>query len=126
MGDELGRFDEAIKDLDTRMGGLPSPAEAEEIWDECRSLSPMHRGMSYERLAELNGIQWPCPDEDSLEPSFLHGRLWEEDPVERGMPATFSPGVAEVTEGPASAHAGPPSSPATFTGATIGNWPSLR
>ncbi len=29
-----GRLDEAITDLRTRMGGLPSPAEAEEIWAE--------------------------------------------------------------------------------------------
>ncbi|MBA3742594.1 Fic family protein [Sporichthya sp.] len=28
------RLEEAINDLDTRMGGLPNPAEAEEIWDE--------------------------------------------------------------------------------------------
>jgi Fic family protein len=28
------RLEEAIEDLRTRMGGLPSPAEAEEIWDE--------------------------------------------------------------------------------------------
>ena len=28
------RLDEAIADLRTRMGGLPSPAEAEAIWDE--------------------------------------------------------------------------------------------
>ena len=28
------RLDEAIEDLDTRLGGLPHPAEAEDIWDE--------------------------------------------------------------------------------------------
>ena len=33
---------------------------AEDVWDEVRSLSPMHRGMSYARLEELGGIQWPC------------------------------------------------------------------
>jgi formate dehydrogenase major subunit len=63
---------------------------AEEIWDELRSLSPMHAGMSYGRLAELGGIQWPCYSEDSLEPSFLHGRLWADDPADRGRPAPFS------------------------------------
>jgi formate dehydrogenase major subunit len=34
------------------------------------------RGMSYARLEELGGIQWPCPHEDRIEPSYLHGRLW--------------------------------------------------
>ena len=37
---------------------------AEDVWDELRSLSPMHAGMSYARLEELGGIQWPCPDEE--------------------------------------------------------------
>ena len=45
-------------------------------WDELRSLSPMHAGMSYARLEELGGIQWPCPDEEHPGPPFLHGRLW--------------------------------------------------
>jgi formate dehydrogenase major subunit len=63
---------------------------AEAIWDELRSLSPLHRGMTWRRLEELGGIQWPCPSEDSLEPSFLHGRLWAEDPADRGRLAPFS------------------------------------
>jgi formate dehydrogenase major subunit len=67
----------------------PEPI-AEEVWDELRSLSPMHRGMSYARLEELGGIQWPCFSDDRLEPSYLHGRLWSEDPEARGKPAAFS------------------------------------
>ena len=38
---------------------------AEEVWNELRTLSPMHGGMSYARLEALGGIQWPCPDEDA-------------------------------------------------------------
>jgi predicted molibdopterin-dependent oxidoreductase YjgC len=53
---------------------------AEEAWDECRSLSPWHAGMSYKRLDELGGIQWPCYDEEHPGEKFLHARLWE-DPV---------------------------------------------
>ncbi|HYZ55430.1 MAG TPA: molybdopterin dinucleotide binding domain-containing protein, partial [Streptosporangiaceae bacterium] len=64
-------------------------ADAERIWDEVRSLAPMFAGMSYRRLEELSGIQWPCFSEDRLEPSYLHGRLWEDDPAKRGMPARF-------------------------------------
>ncbi|MEE2047529.1 molybdopterin dinucleotide binding domain-containing protein, partial [Nocardiopsis tropica] len=41
------------------------------------------------RLAELHGIQWPSYSEDALEPSYLHSRLWSEDPAERGEPAPF-------------------------------------
>ncbi len=31
--------------------------------NELRKLSPWHAGMSYARLEENNGLQWPCPDE---------------------------------------------------------------
>ena len=46
------------------------------------ALSPWHAGMSYARLEELGGIQWPCYDERHPGALFLHARLWEE-PVQR-------------------------------------------
>jgi formate dehydrogenase major subunit len=49
----------------------------------------MHAGMSYEKIERLGGVQWPCPDEESEGTMFLHARLWEEDPAERGAPAPF-------------------------------------
>jgi predicted molibdopterin-dependent oxidoreductase YjgC len=74
-----------------------------DAWEELRSLSPMHAGMSWKRLDELGGIQWPCPSEDHPGTKFLHGRLWEEDPDERGRAAPFSvtpfePPVDELTD----------------------------
>ncbi len=63
---------------------------SERVWDELRRMSPMHAGMSYQRLQDHGGIQWPCYSLDRLEPSFLHGRLWADDPDERGRPAPFS------------------------------------
>ncbi len=67
-----------ICDLARRLGHDWRYESAEEVWDELRSLAPNHAGMSYARLEELGGIQWPCVDEDSLGESFLHGRLWAE------------------------------------------------
>ncbi len=80
---------EILSLLAARLGfpwGMPT---AEEVWDECRSLSPMHSGMSYGRLEALKGIQWPCPDESHPGSQFLHGRLWD-DPV-GGPKAGFHP-----------------------------------
>lgn len=84
-----------ILELAKRMGhvwnyGSTAHEVAERVWDEMRFNSPMHHGMSYARLEEHNGIQWPCPSLDRIEPSFLHGRLWAADPAQRGRLAPFS------------------------------------
>jgi formate dehydrogenase major subunit len=76
-----------IYELARRMGSDWGAASAERTWDELRSLSPVHRGMTYERLEALGGIQWPCWDETHPGELFLHSRLWE-DPVP-GLRAPF-------------------------------------
>jgi predicted molibdopterin-dependent oxidoreductase YjgC len=79
-----------LLDLAARLGHEWHYDDHEQIWNELRRLSPMHAGMSWARLDELGGIQWPCPSNDTIEPPFLHGRLWADDPAERGRPAPFS------------------------------------
>jgi formate dehydrogenase major subunit len=69
-----------IVELARRMGQDWRTPTAEDMWNEVRRLSPVHAGMSYRRLEELGGIQWPCYDEDHPGELFLHSRLWE-DPV---------------------------------------------
>jgi formate dehydrogenase major subunit len=78
---------EIICELARRLGADWGRPTAEQVWDECRSLSPMHAGMKYSRLDELGGIQWPCPDESHLGTQFLHARLWK-NPIE-GPAAPF-------------------------------------
>ena len=92
---------EIICEIARRLGhDLGSPS-AEQVWDEVRSLSPMHGGMSYRRLEELNGIQWPCPDENHPGSLFLHGRLWA-DPVDGPLApfhaVEFEPPVDTLSE----------------------------
>ena len=67
-------------DLGTRLGADLGRPEAESVWNELRGLSPWHAGMSYRRLEELGGLQWPCPDESHPGSPFLHGRLWRDPP----------------------------------------------
>ena len=90
-----------ICDLARRLGSDWGHPTAEQVWDECRSLSPMHAGMAYSRLEELGGIQWPCPDESHPGTQFLHARLWS-DPVEGPQAPFFAvehdPPVDRLTE----------------------------
>lgn len=79
-----------IADIAKRLGYDWGSPDAESMWNEVRSLSPMHTGMSYSRLEALGGIAWPCLSEQDPGSAFLHGRLWETDPVKRGAPAPFS------------------------------------
>ena len=64
-------------DLARRMGHDWGEPNAEAIWDELRALSPPHAGISYARIEALNGVQWPCYDENHPGEMFLHSRLWE-------------------------------------------------
>ncbi|MCT9083396.1 molybdopterin oxidoreductase family protein [Streptomyces fulvoviolaceus] len=86
---------EAREDIDiicalaARLGHEWKYADAEAVWNELRSVSPDHHGMTYARLAEQHGIRWPCPDRERLEPTWLHGRLWETEPARRGRRAPF-------------------------------------
>ena len=92
-----------IAELAKRLGHDWSDPSAHDVWEEVRRLSPMHAGMSWDRLEELGGIQWPCPDESHPGTKFLHARLWSEDPEEQGTKAPFSvvlyePPVDELDE----------------------------
>jgi formate dehydrogenase major subunit len=82
---------EIIGEIARRLGTDWGQPTAEELWNELRTLSPMHAGMSYQRLEELGGIQWPCYDDNHPGELFLHARLWEEDAGKRGKPAPFTP-----------------------------------
>ena len=88
-------------ELAARLGHDWGTPTARECWDELRSLSPWHAGMSYERLETMGGICWPCPDEGHPGTQFLHARLWKE-PIEGPRapfnPISYSPPVDELTD----------------------------
>jgi predicted molibdopterin-dependent oxidoreductase YjgC len=92
---------EILLGLARRLGKDLGNPTAEELWNEVRTLSPAHAGMSYARLEELNGIQWPCYDETHPGELYLHGRLWQRPVV--GPLAPFAcvqdePPVEELSE----------------------------
>jgi predicted molibdopterin-dependent oxidoreductase YjgC len=90
-----------IFDLARRLGHDWGQADPEAIWNEMRANSPMHGGMSYRRLEELGGIQWPCYDESHPGEMFLHGRLWADPLIGPRAPFSvveFVPPVDQLTD----------------------------
>ena len=90
-----------VFELARRLGrdwGKPDP---EALWNEVRRLSPMHGGMSYQRLEALGGIRWPCYDETHPGELFLHSRLWQRPVVGPRAPFSvveYKPPVDELNE----------------------------
>ena len=64
---------EILCDVSTAMGYPMSYEQPKEIWDELASLTPNLAGISYERLENEGGLQWPCPAPDHPGTKFLHG-----------------------------------------------------
>jgi predicted molibdopterin-dependent oxidoreductase YjgC len=90
-----------LRDLAQRMGASWKASSAEEVWDELRSLSSWHAGMTYARLEQLGGIPWPCPDEESPGSQYLHGRLWADPvggPLAPFQPVEYAPPVDQLTD----------------------------
>ena len=92
---------EILFDLARRLGHDWGTPDAECIWNELRTLSPMHAGMSYGRLEAMGGIQWPCYDDSHPGELFLHGRLWSEPLIGPRAPFSvveFEPPVEQLDE----------------------------
>ena len=98
----LARDDSMIlQDIANRMGADWHYTSSEQIWNEVRSLSPLHAGMSYKRLAEHNGLQWPCYDESHPGERVMHWRLWK-DPLQGPrvpfIPTVYEPPVDQIDD----------------------------
>jgi predicted molibdopterin-dependent oxidoreductase YjgC len=88
-------------ELARRLGKNWGNPSAEDLWNEVRRLSPVHRGMSYARLESMGGIQWPCYDESHPGELFLHSRLWQKPRIGPAAPFTpveFEPPVDQLDE----------------------------
>jgi formate dehydrogenase alpha subunit len=69
---------------------------ASEIMDEMSAVTPQYGGISYRRLRESGGIQWPCPDDNHPGTPILHTERFT-----RGLgefaPVTYRPPVDAPT-----------------------------
>lgn len=63
---------EIISLMSTAMGYPMHYNNTQEIWDELRELCPIYYGATYEKMADLAYIQWPCPTFESPGTSYLY------------------------------------------------------
>jgi predicted molibdopterin-dependent oxidoreductase YjgC len=75
-----------LLDLMERFGVVQDLNTPSDVWDEMRGLAPILSGISYERLDNEGGLQWPCPTEDHPGTEYLH-----KDEMESGVPGYFAP-----------------------------------
>jgi formate dehydrogenase alpha subunit len=63
---------EIIIDLSERLGHHMPFSSPEEVFEEVRRVIPNFAGITYERLENEGGLQWPCPSVDHPGTKFLH------------------------------------------------------
>jgi formate dehydrogenase alpha subunit len=67
-------------------------SSAGEIFEEVRECVPTYHGITYERLKEAGGIQWPCPTEDHPgTPTMYLEKFNTPDGLGHFQPAEFKP-----------------------------------
>jgi formate dehydrogenase alpha subunit len=64
-----------ISELARRMGYSMNINSASEIFDEMAQLTPSYGGMSFKRLDEERGLQWPCPTQEHSGTPLFHDDL---------------------------------------------------
>jgi len=63
---------EIVSLLSTKMGYKMDYKDPEEIFEEIRTVTPSYYGITYKRIDEMDGIQWPCPSLDHPGTKYLH------------------------------------------------------
>jgi formate dehydrogenase major subunit len=63
---------QVVSQVSTRMGYPMHYGDPSEIMDEMSQLTPMLAGVSYVRLEQSGGLQWPVPDAEHLGTVIMH------------------------------------------------------
>ncbi len=71
-------------------------SSANEIWEEMSDLTPLISGITYKRLDEEGGIQWPCPDENHPGTRYLYSEDFPRGPRAKFVPFEQGPQAEEM------------------------------
>ncbi|MGA5899960.1 molybdopterin oxidoreductase family protein [Streptomyces venetus] len=114
---------EVLHELAARLGVEKGfPTDPEEVFEELRRASAGgpadYSGITYRRLAEENGVFWPCPSGETEEPA--------DRPSPATEPAGAAPGRTEGAPAGAAAAAGGPAGSAGTAAAPAGSAATAR
>ncbi|CNF53443.1 formate dehydrogenase H [Yersinia bercovieri] len=76
---------EIISLMATALGYPMKYHNTKEIWDELRELCPLYYGATYEKMAGLGYIPWPCTTEDSPGTPWLYADNKFDRPGGKGL-----------------------------------------
>ncbi|MDA5499737.1 formate dehydrogenase subunit alpha [Yersinia aleksiciae] len=76
---------EIISLMATALGYPMKYHNTQEIWDELRELCPLYYGATYEKMAGLGYIPWPCTTEDSPGTPWLYAGNKFDRPGGKGL-----------------------------------------
>ncbi|AJJ63238.1 formate dehydrogenase subunit alpha [Yersinia aldovae] len=76
---------EIISLMATALGYPMKYYNTKEIWDELRELCPLYYGATYEKMAGLGYIPWPCTTEDSPGTPWLYAGNKFDRPGGKGL-----------------------------------------
>lgn len=76
---------EIISLMATAMGYPMKYKNTEEIWNELRELCPLYYGATYEKMAGLGFVAWPCPTLDHPGTPYLYSGNKFNRPNGRGL-----------------------------------------
>ncbi|AJJ12059.1 formate dehydrogenase, alpha subunit [Yersinia rohdei] len=76
---------EIISLMATALGYPMKYNNTKEIWDELRKLCPLYYGATYEKMAGLGYIPWPCTTEDSPGTPWLYAGNKFDRPGGKGL-----------------------------------------
>lgn len=57
----------------------------QQIWDEMRELCPLFYGVTYEKMGDMNHVQWPCPTLDHPGTPWLYKDNLFDTPTDKGQ-----------------------------------------
>lgn len=63
---------EILTEIMNRLGYACSYKDAEDVFNEMRTVTPSYAGITYKKIDENEGICWPCPSEDHPGTPILH------------------------------------------------------